>query len=281
MRRSLRDAIVGFSLIGGIVVFCGSLLWLRGIKLSSNNWTVSANFLNASGLSEGSPVTYRGINIGSIGEIKVTPQSVTAKLDIDKSNLLLPKPVFAKVVKSSLLGGDVQVELISSYKVLDKNINLPTSGKCLTDIILCPNDSIKGEALTSISNLTAELERILKKATQEDVVASIVSSTKQFDKTQKQLEDLILKAKEELSKAEPIILELAKASIHVNNILSAIDNPETLKDIQQTASSTRSITRKIDKLGTDINKMMEDEELMNAFRNVTIGLGKFFNEIYP
>ena len=130
------------------------------------------------------------------------------------------------------------------------------------------------------SKVSLEGPRI-QKATREDIVKNLVDSTKQFDRTQRELEELILQGKIEINRAEPIITEIIQASIHLRNILSAIDNPKTLDDIQETASSTRSITKQIDEIGNEINKLMGDEELMSAFRSLTIGLGEFFNEIYP
>ena len=71
MRRSLRDSIVGFSLLGGLLVFTFFSFWLRGVKLSSKNWYRVAEFNNASGLSKKSPVTYRGILVGSIEDLSL------------------------------------------------------------------------------------------------------------------------------------------------------------------------------------------------------------------
>ena len=76
MRRSFRDAIVGFSLIGGVVLFSGLTLWLKGLKINSNAWTIIAGFNDASGLSVGTPVTFRGIQIGSIRKITFTQKEV-------------------------------------------------------------------------------------------------------------------------------------------------------------------------------------------------------------
>ena len=42
MRRSLRDSIVGFSLLGGILIFTFFSFWLRGVRLSSKNWHLFA-----------------------------------------------------------------------------------------------------------------------------------------------------------------------------------------------------------------------------------------------
>ena len=281
MRRSIRDALVGLSLLSGVVLFASTTLWLRGIKIGANQWTIQANFSNASGLAELSPVTFRGILVGSVKRIKVTPINVQAIIDINNAKLQLPQPVIAKVVTSSLLGGDAQVALVTSNQNISNNSPMPKSIKCKESNILCDGDIIQGQSLKSISTLTEELEKIIEKADKQNIVSNLVESTKQFDQTQKNLDELIAQAKNEIGKIAPIINNLKNASNHFNNILASIDNPETLKDIKETASSTRSLTGKIDELGTDFSKIMDDKELMSAIRSVTIGLGELFNELYP
>ena len=113
MRRSVRDAIVGFTVIGGIIGFSSTALWLRGVRLGSSHWSLTARFDDAAGLAELSPVTYRGILVGSVRSIAVTPEAVVAELEINKGDLRLPLPVTATVGAGSLLGGDAQVALVS------------------------------------------------------------------------------------------------------------------------------------------------------------------------
>ena len=97
----------------------------------------------------------------------------------------------------------------------------------------------------------------------------------------KQLEELIVQAKSEFKRAEPIITQLNEATMHINNIMAAIDNTKTLNDLKETANNVRSLSKKIDSFGGDVNRIMADEELISAIRSVTIGLGQFFNEVYP
>jgi len=254
MRRSLRDAFVGFSLIGGIVIFSGTILWLRGIGLNSNSWNVNVKFQDASGLSEMSPVTSRGILIGSVKKINFTPTSVQAKLEINNKNLILSKPVFAKVITNSVLGGDVQVSLIS-LGIPSSLEESPISVNCNSNEILCDGDTIEGKRLASISSLTEEFQKILNQAEKEDFLGDLLSSMEQFDQTQENLDELIVLSKSELTRAKPIITELTKAATHLNNILEAIDNPKTLNDIINTASSARSITGKINKISANLEKI--------------------------
>ena len=281
MRRSLRDAFVGFSLLGGLVVFSGAMLWLRDVRIGSKTWEISANFKDASGLAQMSPVTYRGIIIGSVQKIKFTQSTVETKLKLNKDNLILPKPVIAKIVRSSVLGGDAQLSLISLGKSLTRDELIEFKKDCPNERILCDGDSIQGKQMASISSLTEGVNTIIDQADREAIVKKLSESIMQFDKTQANLDELILFSKSELIRANPIISELKEASMHLNNILASFNNPETLKDIKEITSTSSSITKKIDQISSDMGNMMEDKELVEALKRVTIGLGKLFDEIYP
>jgi len=281
MRRSLRDAFVGFSLLGGLVIFSGAMLWLRDFRLGSKTWEISASFKDASGLAKMSPVTYRGIIVGSVQKISFTPNTVETKIKLNNDNLILPKPVIAKIVTSSMLGGDAQLSLISLGKSLNKNELITVNKDCPQKRILCSGDKIKGVEMVSISSLTEGINGIIDEADRQAIVNKVSESIQQFDRTQANLDELVLLSKSELIRAKPIISELTKASFHLNNILESLDNPKTLKDIKELASTSSSLTKKIDQMSSDMGNIMEDKELINALKKVTIGLGKLFDEIYP
>ena len=281
MRRSLRDAFVGFSLLGGLVIFSGAMLWLRDFRLGSKTWEISASFKDASGLAKMSPVTYRGIIVGSVQKISFTPNTVETKIKLNNDNLILPKPVIAKIVTSSMLGGDAQLSLISLGKSLNKNELITVNKDCPQKRILCSGDEIKGVEMFSISSLTEGINGIIDEADRQAIVNKVSESIQQFDRTQANLDELVLLSKSELIRAKPIISELTKASFHLNNILESLDNPETLKDIQELASTSSSLTKKIDQMSSDMGNIMEDKELINALKRVTIGLSKLFDDIYP
>ena len=281
MRRSLRDAFVGFSLLGGVVIFSGAMLWLRDFRLGSKTWEISASFKDASGLAKMSPVTYRGIIVGSVQNISFTPNTVETNIKLNNDNLILPKPVIAKIVTSSMLGGDAQLSLISLGKSLNKNELITVNKDCPQKRILCSGDKIKGVEMVSISSLTEGINGIIDEADKQAIVNKVSESIQQFDRTQANLDELVLLSKSELIRAKPIISELTKASFHLNNILESLDNPETLKDIQELASTSSSLTKKIDQMSSDMGNIMEDKELINALKRVTIGLSKLFDDIYP
>ena len=281
MRRSLRDSIVGFSLLGGLLVFTFFSFWLRGVKLSSKNWYFFAEFNNASGLSKKSPVTYRGILVGSIEDILFTNESIKAKIVLNNPDIILTKPTFARVVTNSFLGGDVQVALETSEKTVPKDIEKAISEKCDSKLIICQGETITGKQLSSLSNITSRINQILKESNQENLIENVVKSIDQFDKTQENLDELIYLSKQEIIRVKPLIKELTIAAGHLNNILSTVNDEETLKDIKLTIEAAESISSKFDSMSDDFDQLMKDKELTKSIRDLTIGLSKFLNEIYP
>jgi len=281
MRRSLRDSIVGFSLLGGLLVFTFFSFWLRGVKLSSKNWFLFAEFNNASGLSKKSPVTYRGILVGSIEDILFTNESIKAKIVLNNPDIILPKPAFARVVTNSFLGGDVQVALETSEKTIPKNTAKAISEKCDSKLIICQGDTITGKQLSSLSNITNRINQLLKESNQENLIENIIKSIDQFDTTQENLDELIYLSKQEIMRVKPLIKEVTIAAGHLNNILSTINDEKTLEDIKLTIEAAESISGKFDNMSDDFEQLMKDKELTKSIRDLTIGLSKFLNEIYP
>ena len=281
MRRTLRDSIVGFSILGGLLVFTSFSLWLKGVKLSSKNWHIFAEFSNASGLSEKSPVTYRGVIVGSVKDIIFTNESIKAKIIINNPDIILTKPAFAKVVTNSFLGGDVQVALDSSEKNIPINISNATSEECNNKLIVCQGDTISGKKLSSLSTITNRINQLLKDSNQENLIQNVANSIDLFDKTQGNLDELILLSKDEIKRLNPVIKDLKIAAKHLNTILTTINDEETLDDIKSTVSATSSISQKLDDMTDDFELLMKDKELTKALRDLAIGLSKFLNEVYP
>ena len=281
MRRSVRDAIVGFTLIGGIIGFASTALWLRGVRLGSSHWTLTARFSDAAGLAERSPVTYRGILVGSVRSIAVTPEAVVAELEINNADLRLPLPVTATVGSSSLLGGSAKVALISAGRPLEKDAPLPRAAGCRADLQLCDGSSVEGREAASLSTVTETLQELLAQAQQERVIPHAAESLEQIDATAQEFEALTVQLQDELAKAAPVIRNLELATAHLNNIVAALDNPETLNELKQTAANAAQLTATIDAVGGDVAQLTGDPEFMKGIRNLTIGLGELFGEIYP
>ena len=281
MRRSVRDAIVGFTLIGGIVGFASTALWLRGVRVGASHWSLTARFNDAAGLAGRSPVTYRGILVGSVRSIEVTPEAVVAELEINQADLRLPLPVTATVGSASLLGGSARVALVSSGTPLPPDAPVPQAPGCQPTLQLCNGGIVVGQEIPSLSTVTATMQELLAQVQDERVIPNVAASLEQIEASTKEFEALTLQLQDELAKAAPVIRNLEAATAHLNNIAASLDNPQTLSDLKQTAANAAQLTATIDAVGGDVAQLTSDPEFMKGVRNLTIGLGELFGEIFP
>ena len=288
MRRSVREAIVGFTLIaavGGAGLFW---LWLQGVSMASRTWRFQVNFADAAGLAERSSVTYRGVLVGTVDKLTTTSSAVVADLEINDPTLQLPLPLVAQVQESSLLGGDAVVALISSGRRLPPGTPQPKDPACNRALTVCQGTTLNGINAASIASLTATMQKLLEEVDRERLVPELVKTTRSFDMTAKEatkfMEDgqqLIKQLEAAVRDAQPTIDNLNASTANIRNITRALDNPKTVSELQGTVTNAEKLTARWNEVGGDVEKLTADQRFMDGLRSVGIGLGKFFDELYP
>ena len=288
MRRSVREAIVGFTLIAAVAGAGGFWLWLQGIAIGSRNWSFQVSFGDAAGLAERSAVTYRGVLVGRVRSIRATSTAVVAELEITDPELRLPRPLLAEVQSASLLGGDSVVALLSAAAPLPPGTPGPRDKGCNNSLTVCPGSQLAGASAANIGSVMATLQKLLDQADKANLVPELTKTTRSFDTTAKEAtkflvdgRQLIADLKVAVRDAQPTINNLNATTAHLRNLTRALDNPKTLSELKGTVTNAEQLTARWDAVGGDVNKLTADPRFMDGIRSVAIGLGKFFDELYP
>jgi phospholipid/cholesterol/gamma-HCH transport system substrate-binding protein len=309
MRRSVREALVGFTVLAGITGGLGIWLWLRGVSVGRSHWTIEARFADAAGLAQRSAVTFRGVLVGNVRKVKVTDQAVIAELEITDPELRIARPVMARVAASSLLGGDAAVALISAGQPLPEGVVGPRDRRCDPALMVCDGAKVRGVAAPTIDTVTETVQNLLNQAEREKLVEKLADTTVRFETTAKEAERLtrdgqsfvrdgrrlVAGLQRVVDRTDPILADVtaagrninaasadaAKASRSARNIAAAIDNPRSLADLQATLANARRLTDQWQAVGGDVRKLTDDPKFMDGIRAVSVGLGKFFEELYP
>ncbi len=302
MRRSVREALVGFSLLAAAGSAFTLWLWLKGVSLSQNTWSMQASFADAAGLADRSPVVYRGVLVGNVRRLKVTDHAVVVDLEINDPKLRLPRPVVARVGAGSLLGGDAQVSLMTSGQPMPDHAPLPRDRNCDNARMVCQNGMVQGVASATLSSVTDTVQSLLDKADRDKLVEKLVGATASFEATAdetkkltidgqvflKDAQVLVNQLNRSAGKIDPILsninaasVDTAKATKHINNLTASLDNPKTVSDLQATLTNAKQLTDRWSAVGGDVRKLTDDPKFMDGIRSVSVGLGKFFGELYP
>jgi phospholipid/cholesterol/gamma-HCH transport system substrate-binding protein len=302
MRRSVREALVGFSLLAAVVSGLGLWFWLKGVTLSRGNWTMVASFKDAAGLATRSPVYYRGVMVGRVSGIKVSGEEVIARLEITDADLRLARPLVARVGAGSLLGGDAVVSLLSGGNPLPRQSPSARDRSCDNQRMVCDGGKVRGVEAPTLESVTATVQGLLEQVDQERLVKRLVRATDSFDKTAEEIrrlsahgetfvdnaDQLVTGLTGVVGKTDPIVnnlqaasLDARQASQSVKRLSARLDNPQVVGDLQATMANARRLTERWEAVGNDVQKLTGDPTFVEGMRRVSVGLGRFFEDLYP
>lgn len=302
MRRSVREAIVGFSLLAAVTSAVGFSFWLRGLSITRQYWTLEARFAQADGLAVRSPVVFRGVIVGSVRSVQITPEAVVAQLEITNPNLRLALPATAEIGQVSLLGGESQVALVSRGQPPPADAPSPNSRSCDRQKMLCDGSRISGNEGASLGSLTTLMHRMLLQVEQEKLVDKVAKVAVGIDQTSQEASAFLREGRglvrqgkglvqggvklvddleSSVQKAQPTITNLNASSAHLRQLLAALDSPKVVSDLQQTIANAERLTAQWQAVGGDVQRLTADPSFMNGLRDVAVGLGQFFEELYP
>ena len=302
MRRTVREALVGFSLLAAVASGLGLWFWLKGISLARGNWTIQASFDDAAGLANRSPVSYRGVLVGRVKDIHVTEKEVLADLEITNPSLRLSRPAVARVGAASLLGGDAVVSLVTGKGNLPLRGPGPHDRGCDDRQMVCDRGRIKGVQAPNLETVTATVQKLLDQADQEQLVQRLVQSTQSFNRSAKQAEKLTTQGQAfvgdaqvlvrnlntVVGKTDPMVRNLTAATVDarqashsVKQLAARLDNPRTTADLEATLANARQLTDRWAAVGGDVRKLTDDPRFIDGLRSVSSGLGRFFEDLYP
>ena len=187
MRRR-DELLVGFTILTALAVVVGGALWLSQRQMGQSGQTYLARFRTVGGMSAGTPVVLRGVQVGRVVGIALGEDDwVEASLEIRSiyENTLPPSP--AVIAASASLFGEWQASIVgqASSDITDPNVL-----RDLAEAAELGDDAWPGATLPDIGQLTAQAGRIasdigafsrrIQTAFDDEAVVHLQSSIRDF-----------------------------------------------------------------------------------------------------
>ena len=107
MSENVAESLIGLAVLVAAGVFLAVLVGDRGSNPASDSYEISANFLSAEGIAQGTDVRIAGISVGSVSGMAFNSETfeaeVTLRLD---DEVLLPDDSLVAISTEGLLGGN-------------------------------------------------------------------------------------------------------------------------------------------------------------------------------
>ncbi len=171
--RALREGSVGLLIVAGVGLFVGLAAWLRNVTLGRTSYTIFVEFEDVAGLKEGTPVNFRGVQVGNVRDIDVSNELATARLEINRLDLKIPVESFVSAQSSALIGDtSLDIDPLLVLPNLD-SLDSPLGKDCDDRLILCDGSHIRGEKVASLSDLIIAMDELASLLGDADLVTSL------------------------------------------------------------------------------------------------------------
>ncbi|MGB6122958.1 MAG: MlaD family protein, partial [Bacteroidota bacterium] len=137
-----NEARIGMVVLAAVVVFIGSVMYLRGIDLRAKQYSLTVLYGNVSGLQVDDEVTVGGLAIGYVESMALTGRNIAVNLSV-KTKVQLPRDSKAVLKSETIMGG--------KFIEISPGIDL---------VVLQSGDTLSGVYEADLSELTATLAPI-------------------------------------------------------------------------------------------------------------------------
>jgi phospholipid/cholesterol/gamma-HCH transport system substrate-binding protein len=305
--RTFREGSVGLLIILGILLFSGLALWIRGFTFGKKSYQITADFPNVNGIKIGDGVRYRGLQVGRVDDIQPSTNGVDVAIEINSSDLLIPRNVNLVATSSGLIG-DTFIDIIPQSSLptnVAKNVaNMnPLGSNCNSDKIICDNARLKGEKGITLDDLLPYTYRFSKAYGEPEFVAKVNSTVENAGLAASEVADLTKNTKALVSELQKEVRNTSQELVTTaqtfqttakqvnqltNNVEQLIARNEsnlttTLESISTTSDRLETLVVKIDrtvdaadtkKLASNLNELTNNAVVAsNNLKNITESFG--------
>ncbi len=174
VRRTVREGSVGLLILFGVGLLVAIVLWLRGIQLGARSYQFVVEFVNGSGMDVGSPVRFRGVNVGKVIALEPGSNGVAITVEVEPASLLIPRDVVIAANQSGFIG-EVSID-ITPQKILPTGAianGLDPFSDCDSNLIICDGDRLQGQSGISFDELIRSTTRLANLLGDPELLANI------------------------------------------------------------------------------------------------------------
>nr|POE95715.1 protein trigalactosyldiacylglycerol 2, chloroplastic [Quercus suber] len=222
-RKSIWEGGVGLFLVSGTVLIAFSLSWLRGYQMRHKFQKYQAvfEFAQACGISIGTPVRIRVVNVGNVIRINPSLKSIEAVVEVDDDKTVIPRNSLIEVNQSGLLM-ETLIEITPHNPIPTPSVG-PLDPKC--------SEEEARPLLSKIKALTEDVQPLLAEVRDSGLLQDVDKLTR----------------------------SLTESCEELRRVHSSIMTPENTSLIQDSIQTLLFTLKNIENICSDIQGFMGDE----------------------
>ena len=273
-----KQAKTGIIVVIATLLFIWGFNYLKGKDILKSYNTYYAVLDNVEGVVKSTPVTLKGIPIGTVEDLHFTPDmtKTVMVLNIDR-DFNFSKDSKVKVYGGNIMGG-------KSVAIVPGESNKPTKDGDTLQVLKMPgmfdlvNDKITPlqnkleSSLTSLDSILHSVNNTLDKPTQNNIksgLADLAVSLKHFKNTSRELDQIVVKNKSNIDNSLQNFHKISEDFSVLSDSLKQIKIGKISKELEQSIAQLHKTLKNLnDEKGTT-GKLMKDKELYDNLTRST------------
>lgn len=185
-RRSIWEGGVGLFIITGGFMFALLISWAKGrqVRSSSTRYQTVFEFSQACGITVGTPVRIRGVDVGSVIGVKPSLERIDVTAEIMDAGVVIPRNSLVEVNQSGLIS-ETLIDITPQNPIPRPTVG-PLHPECHNEgLIVCDRQHITGVQGVSLDELVGICTKLAKQMDQE----GIQSMFQAMDKVSETIDD--------------------------------------------------------------------------------------------
>lgn len=245
IRKGVRIQLIAFAVLAAVgVVYAGVTYAGLGRLFVATTYTVEMRMDDSGGIFTNAAITYRGVNVGRVGQLHPTRHGVVVDLEINKDAPAIPATGLRAEVRNLSVIGELYVNLVptsGSGPMLANGSTIPPSR---TSIPVPP-----AELLSSVN----ELLRSVPRDALQTVVAELDTA---FSESGPELQRLLDSAGKLVRSAQQVLPETRDLIQDGRTVLDTQN--ATAESITSFSKSLRALSKQLEKSDPDLRKLIDN-----------------------
>lgn len=260
---------IGIAVIAAAAVLIFGIIYLRGMDLRSQQYSLTVRYRNVNGLKEGDAVTVSGLSVGHVADMTLHGTEIAVALAI-KARIQLPDDSQA-ILKSATIMGGKYIEIVPG-----------TGAHMLSD-----GDSLVGHYEADLSELTSTLAPIsgqvlgilenINQTLDEPTRRQIQVTVANIARSSARLQEIILTEGQEADKAFRDFSQFSRDLASFARTLDSLAQSQG-GNVESTLHSLKTVSTQVERVAGRLDR--SSEALQEILGNIRKGKGTLGRLVY-
>jgi hypothetical protein len=293
-RRSMWEGGVGLFIMvaGGLLMLV--FAWIKGqqVRSRSHKYTAVVEFQQACGITVGTPVRIRGVDVGQAVKVKPSLAAIDVVVELQDEAVVIPRNALVEVNQSGLIS-ETLIDITPRHPIPAPRYGPLDAGCEEEGVIVCDRHRIKGEQGVSLDELVGICTKIAKQMDAQGIdkvfeTAETVKQTlldtkpllKQIDKMAEDVGPLLKEVREgkSVTALQNLMVVATSLSQDIRRVNNAVLTDGNLAHLRDSVKDLTGTLKNIETISQDLSGFLGDPVTKYNLKQVIETLGRLVED---